>query len=451
MKKPVFQWMAVMVVLASALPPGWAMARRPPAAAEAPAPQLPPLTLKEAFLLSLERSETLAMKQADIDAAWADFLRATGEAFGDVNFKIEDFRQQSQQQTFTELGPSATGTLLRSETRKRYFSITQPLFTGFRSFGALSGAGSLRRERTYTRQRAEELLFLDVATSFYNVLRYEKDVEINKKTVSLFEERIQDLTEREKIGRSRESEIASALSRKKTLEADLAETKGDLAAERRVLEFLTGISLEGRPLQEESQAVPSPENLDTYLPSAAERSDVMAAREAKSKASRAVIVAQSELWPDISLESNLYERREGTQAGIDWDLLLTIDVPLTKGGTTFGEIKKALAERKKAKLKVSESERLAEMEIKQAYDGWVSSQERIRALEEAVKASERNYELQKEEYSRNLVNNLDVLAALESLNDSRVEADRAYFDSRINFWKLRIAAGKCCAEEEMPE
>ena len=160
-----------------------------------------------------------------------------------------------------------------------------------------------------------------------------------------------------------------------------------------------------------------------------------------------MIIAQSKLWPEISIDTNLYEKREGFQSGIDWDLLLNINIPIARGGEAIGEIKKALSERKRARLTLTESRRRAELEIKQAYDAWNSSLEEIQALKAAVDASQKNYELQKEDYTRNLVNNLDVLQALEFLNDARIEADRAYFENKINYWRLRIATGSCCESD----
>jgi len=432
----------------TASPEGWSMAKRPPApeAETLSARELPPpLTLKEAFMLALTRSETLAMKQADIEETWGDFLLATGEAAGDFSFQIDQFRQEPQGGGTADGGSTATS--LRSTRRTRRFVYSQPLFSGFRSLGALTGAGSLRRERMHTLRRAEELLFLDVALSFYNVLRLQKDLEITHEILALFDDRVDELSERVKIGRSREGEVATALARKRTLEAEIAQTRGDLASEQRVLEFLSGLSLDDRGLLDEIADPGSPEPLENYLPSALERSDVLSAEEAKRTANSGLIIAQSKLWPEISIDTNLYEKREGFQSGIDWDLLLNINIPIARGGEAIGEIKKALSERKRARLTLTESRRRAELEIKQAYDAWNSSLEEIQALKAAVDASQKNYELQKEDYTRNLVNNLDVLQALEFLNDARIEADRAYFENKINYWRLRIATGSCCESD----
>ena len=67
-----------------------------------------------------------------------------------------------------------------------------------------------------------------------------------------------------------------------------------------------------------------------------------------------------------------------------------------------------------------------------------------RALELALKGTEENYRLQRDEYKRNLVSNLDVLEALESLIETRREASRLLYETKQNYWRLKIATGVCC-------
>jgi len=169
---------------------------------------------------------------------------------------------------------------------------------------------------------------------------------------------------------------------------------------------------------------------------------VEAARQAVKTAWRAVIVAQSELWPEISIEHNQYERREGFSSNIDWDFLFKVDVPLLQGGSAIGKIKQAVSQWKKEKLNYSLVRREAGRDIKESFEKWRSSKSESGALEEALKAAEENFRLQKEDYTHNLVGNLDVLEALEELQQTRREAIRAHYQMKSDYWRLRIAAGE---------
>ena len=428
--------------------PGWAMGKRPPKKPAAPVSQPVSVTLEECYGLALQRSETVAIRREEIARTTAQFLEATGEAVGNVDFVMTDFFQKPQKGDGS--GGSVGTSLTAPEKRERKFVISQPLFQGFKALGALQGAGSLRKQRTAERVRAEELLFLDVVHAFYGLLRQAKDVDAIEGIHNLFEQRIGELGEREKIGRSRASETATARAQMKILDAELARSRGALAIARQILEFLTGLPFDPKQLQETDLPQSSAPEVSFSTGGVESRSDVEASEQAMKTAWRNVIVTQSDLWPKITLESNQYERREGFQSGIDWDVLFKVNVPLFKGGETAGKVKEAVSSWKEAKLSYSLVKRQADLEIKQTYQDWKTSLERHKALEEAVKASEENYELQRDEYSRNLVNNLDVLQAMESLLDTRRQANEAYYAVKENSWRFEVASGKFREEGSVP-
>ena len=82
------------------------------------------------------------------------------------------------------------------------------------------GAGGLRSQRKHEWIHAEELLFSDVARTFYQFLQYQKNVALLEEIKRSFEERISELSDREKIGRSRLSEVVTAKAKSKNIEAE---------------------------------------------------------------------------------------------------------------------------------------------------------------------------------------------------------------------------------------
>ncbi|MFA6600751.1 MAG: TolC family protein [Candidatus Omnitrophota bacterium] len=440
-------------ILAGSTPAGsptaWAMAKKPgPEAALAEPPKAPPanaapLALPESFALALKRSEALAIKNVEIEKTWADFLRATGTAIGDVDYTLTDFFQQPLD---SDSGGSSgvSSTYTQEERRERKFVISQPLFQGFKSMAALTAVGSIKRQRSRDRDRAEQVLFLDVVRAYVAVLRSEHDLQITSEIRDLLRNRAKELKDWEAIGRSRLSEIANAETLLQSAEASLARTRGEHAIQRHILEFLTGISLEGRTLADIHSEVTAPDPLQSFVGYARSRPDVQAARESVKTSLQTILIAQSELWPKISLDSNVYDRREGFQGGIHWDALLTMKVPLSRGGTTLGNMKETYSNWKQSKLSYSQTYRLAVLDIQRSYESWVSSYEQYKSLEQAVKSADQNYVLQKDDYAHNLVSNLEVLQALESLNNTRLNFNHAYYDLQVEYWNLQVACGSCC-------
>ncbi|OGW72389.1 MAG: hypothetical protein A2Y02_01015 [Omnitrophica bacterium GWA2_52_12] len=407
-----------------------------------PASEIQTITLWDGYELALRQSEALAIKKEEIDRTLASFLKATGDAVGDFDFVMTTKRQDPQ--AGSSDGSAVAANATASERRERKFVISQPLFQGFKSVGALSGAGSLRKQRQQEWERAKQLLFIDVATTFYDYLRIQKDIEITQGILTLYEDRIKELRGWEEIGRSRPSETASAQSHYEVFRADLARFKGELEIVENMLSFLTGMPVQPIELKDETSA-PASAEID-FAELAAARPDVEAARQAVTTARGAMIVAQGDLWPELSLDSNLYEKREGFQSGISWDALFTLSIPLGKGGSTFSKMRDAISLWKQAKLTYAMNQRKAEQEIRDAYTRWMSAGEQYRALEKAVKSAQENFTLQSNEYKQHLVSNLDVLEAMQALFETKRNLNLVFYMMTKSYWQLEVARGNCCKE-----
>ncbi|MBI3307717.1 MAG: TolC family protein, partial [Candidatus Omnitrophica bacterium] len=182
----------------------WAMARKPPVEEPVqetvqPPPVVLSLGLWDCFDLAMKRSETLAISKEEIGRTLGSFLEASGEAIGDFDFQMTERRQDPQK------GGGQDGNFAFYERRERKFVYSQPIFQGFRALGALSGAGSLKKQKTNEWERAKQILFMDVVDAFYEYLRLERDIEVIEGILNLFGERIKELKGWEDIGRTRTS------------------------------------------------------------------------------------------------------------------------------------------------------------------------------------------------------------------------------------------------------
>ena len=137
--KRAFSFLFLILCLSGDL---WAMGKTPPKEKKTePEPVVLSLSVWDCFDLALKRSEAIAIKKEEIARTLGNFLEASGEAIGDVDFQSTNFRQDPQKDSSS--GSSVGTTLTATERRERKFIISQPLFQGFKALGALSGAGSL--------------------------------------------------------------------------------------------------------------------------------------------------------------------------------------------------------------------------------------------------------------------------------------------------------------------
>ncbi len=364
--------------------------------------------------MARERNEDYLIKKEALNEAQGHIYQAVNEVMPKASFVITRQEQDvgKDSSSTSEVGSSFS----RRTTPQKKFVFSQPIFSGFKEFAALEGSGAEMRQKVHEMRRSEELLFMDVMDAFYSLAESRKDLEILEVTRKLLEERIKELEARATLGRSRDSEVQSAIADLKVLESELEDERGTERLAVQLLEYYTGQSLEV-PLSDEKDLKNEVVEVANFLIKSKKRSDVLAAENAKTLAEKNVVVAQSGLFPKVTLDGNYYTERVGFQSGIDWDVLLTIDIPIFEGTQVIGDIKEAASLRKQAELEFAKSKRLANLEIRNAFETLKASRLEEKALEEAVAASRKNYEIYVEEYRLNLVNNLDVLDALRRLQD----------------------------------
>ena len=382
-------------------------------------------TLRDCYALALKRSEQLAIAKQTIQEAEGRFLQSLSGALPKLFFNYSHRYRDGNNYP---------------ESR---FSFTQPLFSGFKEFAAMAAARAQGRQFRQQELRARQLLLVDVADAFYFYGFYQEHLELTQGIIQALEGRIGELTKRVDLGRSRASELSSARARLRRAEAEAEQSRGEMNVARELLEFLIGKPV--GDIEDGLNVAPAPTSEEEILSYAQGRPDVQAAREAFVAAKKNVVVARAGWWPNLSLEGNSYTQRSTVQTATgvsgDWDATFKVSVPIFQGTETLGKVKEASALATQAELELSETTRRALMEIRQAYVQWESAYNRVAALQKAVDAIEENYQLQTADYRLSMVNNLDVLQALEDLHDIRRDHIDATTDLKRFYWNFKVKTG----------
>ena len=286
-----------------------------------------------------------------------------------------------------------------------------------------------RRQRIEQKHRAGQLLLLDVADAFYLLQQHREELSAFETTRVTLLQRLDELHERERLGRSRMSELASAEAQLRRLEADLEEAKSQERMSRQLLSFLTGLDDIGA-LTDPQVETPPREPQEAYLAKAGARPDLRAAEAAWQAAKKQVGIARAGFFPTVDLDANYYVERAGAAEDVKWDASLNVDVPILQGGQNVGALKEAAAKARAEKLRYDETRRRAFLDIRDAYTEFEASVAIDEALQQALGAAEENYRLQVEDYRLNLVSNLDVLQTLQELQNTRREAIQARYNAK---------------------
>ncbi|MCX5714813.1 MAG: TolC family protein [Candidatus Omnitrophica bacterium] len=385
------------------------------------------LTLKDCYRLALKESEIIASDAEKIKEAEARFLEAFGTILPQISFSRSNvWRNSKRSPTY-------------NKSFEQKFVFKQALFSGFKEFAAIAGGKFETRQRENEKLRAQQLLLVDVSDAFYLLMEEREDLKVLKTIKDAFLNRISELKDRVDLGRSRTSEVVSTETQLYSLEDQIESATNQEQVALELLEFLVG-----RPVNDitDAEIIPSLSPEAEYLAKASTRADVLAANFAWKVDEKGIAIAKSGFLPQVNLEGDYYAHRSSAPTDGRFDTLLTVNVPIFEGTTTYGQVKEATARARESELLFKRAERLAAQDIHDAYLNARSDLSRTVILDKALKSAEKNYSLQLEDYKLNVVNNLDVLTAIQDLEDVRRSFIHISYESKRFYWQLLAAAGE---------
>ena len=381
-----------------------------------------PISLGEAYALALAKSEQLALRGEGLKQLEAaeQFLNAAFRPTLDLN------ASQSKQQNSVA-------------SAKGYISGSYSLFSGMRDYIALKAAGARTKAAELDLARARQQLYLGVVQAYLNLLSAQREVLIRREQLDVTAKRITELEARVEIGRSRKSE---AVAMKTQLAQDKASYLNSEAGERlaqQTLMFLTGLDSDllpsGVPVRREAA-------LETYLKAALSRPDLAAARKDLEASGYLLDLQDRNLWPSVTVSADYYVLRDPMPAPVNrWDAALALKVPLYNGGAAQAQRQAAYSARRSAALTLQQAERQASTEVRSAFEEFKYSALQAASLEDALVLASDNENFQEEDYMLGLVTNLDVLNALNTVQQTRLALSQAHIREIFTLLKLETAAG----------
>lgn len=397
-----------------------------------------PLTLRDCYQLALKQSERVTIQEQNIQVAEAKYAEALSAILPKFSFKGTELLQDTS--STGDSTSSVGSTFTRFSRPELKFNAKQPIFSGFREFHTLAAIRAQKRIEASGWENAKRGLFLDVAKAFYMVLQLKQDVAILKEIGATLQGRLKELETRTRLGKSRESEKLGTESELLIQQASQMEMEGALADAKEVLAFFTGVSSEDLA---DDVSLPNeiPEE-QHFAALVGQRPDVQAA-EASTQKSKSLLAAEKGAHlPAINVEANYYTYRVGFQRDIKWDSLFSLDFPLFQGGETRAKVQEAKIQMKQSGLESSEKKREALLEIKKAYQDFISSKKQVSAFELAKEKTEQNYRAVEQDYRLGLVNNLEVLATLKNLQEMKRSYNRIVEEAKVNYLALKVACGE---------
>lgn len=172
---------------------------------------------------------------------------------------------------------------------------------------------------------------------------------------------------------------------------------------------------------------------------------VRAAKESEQSAYQSYKAAEREIWPDISLKAQV-RKLDNTGSSYVSELEestygLAFDAPLYQGGAQIARTRKARSLWESASFDVKDAERKAREGAIAASRTYHYSQVRLVAAQDQVQASQRAFDLMKEEVAASRKTLVDQLDAQNELLEAQTSFAHANRDARVAAWNLVSAMG----------
>jgi outer membrane protein TolC len=388
------------------------------------------LTLQQCFEYANKQSENLSIQKQHQDEAKQRVKEYKGNILPAVGYN------------FVKTDMDTAGGKYSGDYNDSYFSLNQPLFYGLRDFKAYKQAKNQVETESEIYENVERDLRSQVTSAFYMLVLIDADIENIRSSEKILENRITELTDRVRLGKSRDSEILMVQSQIAGLKAQEESDKGARANAIEDLAFLTGLQPSAVSVKDDMAVVNSIEQVEIFLISGKNRSDIKAATNDVVSQEYSLGIAKGARLPTFNLLAYWYTHRDTSYPGSDWDTFLTLNFPLFQGGSLKAKVAEETSRLNEYELRLSLVKRQTESEIRKLYQQAVSSMKQTSAYQDAYDKAAKSCQMQLQDYRYGLVSNLAALESIGTMLDSKRNLDRALIQAKVNKILLDIAASK---------
>ncbi len=390
------------------------------------------LTLRQCYQLCLQQSERLGITLEEVRSAQGRYQQALATLLPKVSVRVG---HQWQDRAVPFLGP-----MMDEENTSVMITMRQPIFNGFRELHAAAAGRADVQARRFDTAQIRRNLYLDVITVGRQILYYEKDLKLLSEMEKALEERVKDLQRRVELGQSRIGEQLQSQSELANLRVTKQKVRGVLQASKELMAFLIGRRTGTWSLYDDWRW-PRLEALEAYLRTTETRPDLLASIENERSARALLRAKQAEVYPSISIESNVYAY-EDPKAPRDWNVFLSATLPLFDFIEIGGKVKEQRGAVNRSRLSLERLRRTADQEVRTAFVNFNALVAQLVELREAERLALENLKVQEEDYRLGRVTNLDVLDALRRKLDLQRQKISVETEALIEFEKLHAAAGR---------
>ena len=399
------------------------------------------MTLEEAYDRALATDQSVRIAFLEVQKAnllpWSALTRLGTQVIGSARYQRQEHSLTTP--AFNSAARSRTGTGDASLT------VEQPLidltvFPAYR-LGRIS-ATAARLAHQFT---VRETLF-GVATAYYEVLKQQRLVDVNREALRLAGQQLDISQKRADVGEVKRSDVLRAQVTVETARRTLVESENLLEFDRNTLGNILNFEPNARFTVVEPPDFPSAlPPFDNLLQRAyAHREDFRVKELAVDQDIERRNEIAGQYGPRVVAQWDgalAHTSGSSTSNTRDWQAAVAVQLPIFTGGQREINLRTSAVQIRQTRLDVERTAKTIESDVKQAWLTVRSLKQTLKALHTQVVAAEQGYHDLEIQYSAGTATSVDVLTALNDLNSARKDLAVQTYDYQVALRSLEQVSG----------
>ncbi|MDA8340175.1 MAG: TolC family protein [Nitrospiraceae bacterium] len=398
-------------------------------------------SLEDLYRIALEQSERIKISEEDLYIAERGKDKAVSVLFP----KLSAFGSYTR---YDKDKFSSTGAVIQPEDSTSWgLRLDQSLSLSGREITAFKISKEYIEKSKYDLHAVKEAYIFNVASTYYDVLRTKKAVEIAKSNFDRLTKHRDAAAIRLKVGEVTKTDLLRAEAELSGARAELVKSENNLKLTKAVLARVAGLSGDYDVKETAGSKQDTVDNLDSFKQTAfAERAELKVVELQKKIAEEQVGYSKGAYWPTLSIEG-VYTKKDENPAStfLNKESIyggIKLNFPFFEGGLRKAEVAEAEAKKRQSGLVYDDLKKTIGIEVENAYLDFQTQKGVLKSLEDQLAFARDNYNSVSRQYQFGLANSIDVIDANTLLITSERQLADAAYNYQLALIRLQRVTGQ---------
>jgi len=327
-------------------------------------------------------------------------------------------------------------------------TVTQPLFTGFRTINGVKAADSAVLAAREVLRNDEEQTLLSAVEAFMNLVQAQATLNLDKQNLDFLGQQVKAAQDRLNVGEGTKTDVAQTNS-------SLA--SGQASYDSAVAQLNNAVANYEQVIGHKPRALGAARSVENLLPkdlnaalagAMTNHPSILAASYNIDIAEYNVKIDEGTLLPTVELQGSLSHEDGGLSSnGNSASAVASLSVPLYNGGSASSKVRQAKETLDQARMQLDSSRDEIRATTISAWGSLDAARAEIRSAESETNAQNLVLSGEIEQQKVGQATQLDVLNAQQTLLSARVALITAQHDRVVASYTLLAALGKLTAQD----